>query len=93
MSHDEATSWTVHPSDALRVGDGFRLADLDPDSTPGYTGKKADGAADLEEGAPFLDALQERLYAASVGGEAKRRRAARSCRRWTPPARAASCAT
>jgi PPK2 family polyphosphate:nucleotide phosphotransferase len=71
MSHDEATSWTTHPSEALRVGEGFRLADLDPESTPGYQGRKRDGADDLEVGAPFLDALQERLYAASVGGVAQ----------------------
>lgn len=68
--HDDATSWTVHPSEALRVGPGFRLADLDPDSTPGYSGKKADGATDLAKGVPLLDALQERLFAASVGGTA-----------------------
>ncbi|MGC5221050.1 polyphosphate kinase 2 family protein [Micromonospora sp. DT81.3] len=71
MSHDDATSWTIHPSDALRIGDGFRLSDRDPESTPGYEGKKADGTADLEEGTPFLDGMQERLYAASVGGDSK----------------------
>ena len=71
MSHDDATSWTIHPSDALRVGDGFRLADRDPESTPGYEGKKDDGTADLEEGTPFLDGLQERLYASSVGGDSR----------------------
>ncbi|HEX5856614.1 MAG TPA: polyphosphate kinase 2 family protein [Microbacterium sp.] len=71
MTHDDATSWTVHPSEALRAGDGFRLSELDPESTPGYEGKKADGEADLAEGVPLLDSLQERLYAASIGGEAK----------------------
>ncbi|HWI30250.1 MAG TPA: PPK2 family polyphosphate kinase [Microbacterium sp.] len=70
MSHDDATSWTVHPSDALRVGAGFRLADLDPESTPGYSGKKADGEADLRVGSDLLDPLQERLHAAAIGGSA-----------------------
>ncbi len=68
MSHDDKTSWKKHPSDALRVGEGFRLADVDPDATPGYKGDKDDGEEDLQEGMPYLEDLQERLFAASKGG-------------------------
>jgi PPK2 family polyphosphate:nucleotide phosphotransferase len=62
--------WTQPASESLRVGPGFRLADVDPGGTPGYSGKKADGGADLEAGAPLLDELQERLFAQSVAGTA-----------------------
>ena len=47
------------------MGDGFRLADVDPDSTPGYDGRKSDGKDDLEAGAAQFDELQERLFAQS----------------------------
>ena len=57
--------WTDSALETLRVGPGFRLADLDPRSTPGHTGGKADGARDLAAGVAELDEYQERLYAAS----------------------------
>lgn len=56
-----AHTWT----EILRVGDGFRLADVDPDSKPGYRGDKKAGAADLAEGLAALSELQERLFAES----------------------------
>lgn len=56
---------------ALQVGDGFRLSDLDPQSTPGYSGAKADGKRDLEAGLDELNQLQERLFAESRVGVAK----------------------
>lgn len=65
MTAKSQKHWTGEISDLLRVGDGFDLADVDPDSTPGYGGGKAEGALDLAAGADELDALQERLYAAS----------------------------
>jgi PPK2 family polyphosphate:nucleotide phosphotransferase len=59
----------------LRVGPGFRLADLDPSSTPGFDtaeshGKspKKRGTAELEAHVPRLAELQERLFAASTAG-------------------------
>lgn len=55
----------------LQVGDGFRLDDVDPRSTPGYHGAKADGARDLEAGLEELNQLQERLFAESRVGVAK----------------------
>ncbi|MFT4259105.1 polyphosphate kinase 2 family protein [Microbacterium sp.] len=62
-----AHQWTH----GLQVGEGFRLADVDPDGTPGYRGDKAEGQADLRTGLAALGELQERLYAQSRAGEAK----------------------
>ncbi|WP_096715079.1 polyphosphate kinase 2 family protein [Microbacterium sp. SZ1] len=61
-----AHSW----SRTLQVGDGFRLADVDPSSTPGYHGDKADGRRDLAVGLDELNDLQERLFAESRVGVA-----------------------
>lgn len=63
MSADD--HWTGSPSTLLRVGPGFRLADVDPASTPGYDGGKKAGQADLATAAERFDQLQERLYAQS----------------------------
>ncbi len=57
--------WSADPADILRADPGFRLADLDPSSTPGYEEGKSSGRSDLEAGADELDELQERLYAQS----------------------------
>ncbi|WP_341933606.1 polyphosphate kinase 2 family protein [Microbacterium sp. LWO14-1.2] len=61
-----AHSW----SRTLQVGDGFRLADVDPSSTPGYHGRKSDGTRDLAAGLDELNGLQERLFAESRVGVA-----------------------
>jgi PPK2 family polyphosphate:nucleotide phosphotransferase len=58
-------------ADVLAVGPGFRLADVDPDSAPGFAGRKAAGAAALADGAGRLSELQERLWAASRGGDSR----------------------
>ena len=50
----------------LRVGAGFQLAQVDPDSTPGYAGDKEQGEEDLQSSAERMSDLQERLYAAST---------------------------
>jgi PPK2 family polyphosphate:nucleotide phosphotransferase len=63
-------SWSVHPSEALAVGDGFRLDDVDARSTPGYRGDKAQGERDLAAGIGALSVLQERLFASSRVGTA-----------------------
>lgn len=55
----------------FQVGDGFRLSDVDPRSTAGYGGGKADGRRDLEAGLSELNQLQERLFAESRVGVAK----------------------
>ncbi len=62
--------WTTPAAEALRVGDGFRLADVDPRSTPGFNGDKECGEFDLKAGTDRLGDLQERLFAASRGGDA-----------------------
>ena len=53
----------------LRVERGFVLADLDPRSTPGYSGDKRSAELDLEAGRAELSDLQERLFANGKDGE------------------------
>ena len=60
----EPVTWT----EALRVGPGFALGDLDPRSTPGFTGDKAEGKEVMAELQSRLGDLQERLFAESRGG-------------------------
>jgi len=60
------------PSGTLKAGKGFSLADVDPDSTPGYTGNKADGEALLADLDSKLAELQEQLFAESKFGGTKR---------------------
>ena len=55
-------------ADRLAVGPGFRLSDVDPDSSPGFSGRKADGEASLAATRDDLGMLQERLWAESRGG-------------------------
>jgi PPK2 family polyphosphate:nucleotide phosphotransferase len=54
-------------ADALKVGEGFILADLDPRSTPGFDGDKAAGEEALAARAGEISQFQERLYAESKG--------------------------
>lgn len=58
--------WTADPAELLRVGEGFRLAEVDTRSHPGFDGDKAAGQAALAEGAAVLRELQEQLYANTV---------------------------
>ena len=55
-------------TEALRAGDGFELASLDPRSTPAFDGDKADGEDALAALSDELAELQERLFAESKGG-------------------------
>lgn len=57
--------WTGDVADLLRVGDGFVLADVDPQSRPGYPEDKSKAAEDLAAGAVELGEYQERLFAQS----------------------------
>ena len=62
-----------HPSELLRVeAREFSLANIDPDSTPGYKGVKEDGKALLEHMDDELAELQEKLFAESRFGGTKR---------------------
>jgi len=55
-------------SDALRVGKGFSLVDVDTSSTPAFEGDEDDGEAALEAGHAELSDLLERLFAESTAG-------------------------
>jgi PPK2 family polyphosphate:nucleotide phosphotransferase len=61
-----------HPSGTLAAGHGFTLADVDPDSTPGYPGGKSDGQALLADLDGKLATLQEKLFAEAKFGGTKR---------------------
>ncbi len=63
--------WKTDPSETLRVTEGFRLADVDTQSTPGFSGDKTYGEQALEVGADQLSELQEKLFAASRSGGTK----------------------
>ena len=54
--------------DALRVGNGFVLADVDTSATPAFDGDKVAGEAALEAGHDEVADLLERLYAESTDG-------------------------
>ena len=60
------------PGDTLKAGKGFRLRDVDPDSTPGYPGDKGDGEVLLADLDDTLAGLQEQLFAESRFGGTKR---------------------
>ncbi len=68
VTQNSEKHWSSETSELLRAGEGFVLADVDPESTPGYDGDKATAEHDLSAGAGELDQLQERLYAESRGG-------------------------
>jgi PPK2 family polyphosphate:nucleotide phosphotransferase len=60
-------------SDLLRMPQGpVDLEQVDPRSTPGFTGDKADGQAALDALGPRLADLQERLYAEGRSGGSRR---------------------
>jgi PPK2 family polyphosphate:nucleotide phosphotransferase len=61
-----------NPSDILKMGKGFSLQAADPDSTPGYSGDKADGEVLLDDLDDNLTQLQEKLFAESRFGATKR---------------------
>jgi len=54
--------------DLLRVGEAFRLQDVDTRATPGFDGGKAKGKRALAQGAKPLADLQERFFAEARGG-------------------------
>jgi len=66
-AHDAAAEGLLARRDAvvdlLRVGPGFRIADLDPAATPGFDGSRADGERALAGVGTELSDLQERLFA------------------------------
>ena len=79
-------------ADALRVGNGFSLVDVDTGCTPAFEGDDEEGEAALEAGHAELSDLLE-TAPRRVEGRRDSGRCCSSCRAWTPRARAASCAT
>ena len=67
-----AVEFAKSPAEVLRVGSGFSLAGVDPESTPGYTGGKTDGKALLAAQDARLAELQEKLFAEGRSGSGKR---------------------
>ncbi|WP_256842572.1 polyphosphate kinase 2 family protein [Ornithinimicrobium cryptoxanthini] len=55
-------------SDALRVGQGFVLDDVDTRDTPAFDGDKKDGQEALRAADDEMDDLQEQLYAHGTSG-------------------------
>ncbi|WP_115790439.1 polyphosphate kinase 2 family protein [Arthrobacter silvisoli] len=64
--------FTESPSKELRVGARFKLSRVNPESTPGYPGRKAAGVALLAAQDGRLDVLQEMLFAEGNFGSSKR---------------------
>lgn len=65
--------WDTDPSDALRVRQGFTLADVDTRSTPGFEAGKSEAETSLADGASILAVLQEQLFAGNQMGDDPRR--------------------
>jgi|1186.fasta_scaffold38767_2 PPK2 family polyphosphate:nucleotide phosphotransferase len=59
-------------AEQLRAHPGIHLDEVDPRSTPGFTGTKEEGVAALAVAVERLSELQERLFAASRGGDDRR---------------------
>ncbi|MEO6941585.1 MAG: PPK2 family polyphosphate kinase [Terrimesophilobacter sp.] len=64
--------WGSDPAPLLAVSGGFILSHVDPASTPGFEGRKKDGVQALADSAVEVASLQERLYAESRSGGARR---------------------
>ncbi|MEZ0050969.1 PPK2 family polyphosphate:nucleotide phosphotransferase [Mycobacterium sp. MAA66] len=61
--------WTHEPHRHLEFRKGQRVADIDPDATPGFKGTKVDAPAlQAERNARYAE-LQEMLYANSISGD------------------------
>ncbi|QDY90501.1 polyphosphate kinase 2 family protein [Arthrobacter sp. UKPF54-2] len=66
----DVVNFDEHPADTLKAGKKFKLGDVDPGSTPGYSGDKAEGEKLLSELDGKLTNLQEQLFAESrIGGK------------------------
>lgn len=62
------TPRTFSDADELRVTHDFHLADIDPDSTPGYSGSKKDAESSFADDDAELDELQQKLFANARAG-------------------------
>jgi PPK2 family polyphosphate:nucleotide phosphotransferase len=64
--HPETSAAEI--GDALRVDPDFVLSEVDPGSTPAYSGKKKDAARLMDSTRDEIDDLQERLFANGRAG-------------------------
>lgn len=55
--------WEQHPSQSLRAGADWSIADFDPDSTPGFDGSRKDAEKLMARQGEHLSLLQEKLFA------------------------------
>ena len=60
--------WITPAHDALRVSEGFRLADFDPTGKPGWDGRSKHADAHLARRGVLMSQLQERLFAEGRSG-------------------------
>jgi len=60
--------WLADPREVLRAGEGFDLATVDRNSSPGWDGGKKEAKALMASRAALLPELQERLFAAGRTG-------------------------
>ncbi|MGW9414456.1 polyphosphate kinase 2 family protein [Arthrobacter cupressi] len=67
-----AVEFEQDPAGTLAITPGFRLSSVDPESTPGYPGAKADGGSLLAAQDSRLKELQEKLFAEGKFGSNKR---------------------
>jgi PPK2 family polyphosphate:nucleotide phosphotransferase len=63
--------WNHEPHTVLAFRAGDKVADIDTNSTPGFTGSKSDAPALLEERTARFAGLQEMLYANSREGDTR----------------------
>jgi PPK2 family polyphosphate:nucleotide phosphotransferase len=71
VTSDLPSLWTHEPHKHLEFKPGLRVADIDPDATPGFRGSKADAPElQIERNERFAE-LQEMLYAGSRSGDTR----------------------
>ncbi|MBJ7400553.1 polyphosphate kinase 2 family protein [Mycolicibacterium sp.] len=67
-STDLPSQWSHEPGKILRFRTGDKIADIDTDSSPGFTGNRAAAAEIQADRNAHLAGLQELLYADGKGG-------------------------
>ena len=67
-STDLPSQWTHEPQKLLRFRTGDKIADIDTDASPGFTGNRGAATEIQAERNQHLAGLQELLYADGKGG-------------------------
>ena len=68
---DLPSQWTHQPQQVLRFRAGDRIADIDTDASPGFTGNRAAAAEVQAERNERFAGLQEMLYANGKAGDTR----------------------